>query len=210
MADQDRPGDPETSGRPIRHTDTVTDLTVLTIRENAASSPRDAEHAIATAFELYHTEVYSFLRRTTRDEHAAEDLLQEAFVRLFNEVRIGRPPDNIRAWLYRVASNLAIDRGRRRLSVVRFLAAQPQDTNTGPVADSPEADVIRRERRRDLEAVLATLPPEARTALLLSSEGFSGEEIAVAIGRTHAATRTLLVRARRRMRAALGEREARP
>jgi len=60
--------------------------------------------------------------------------------------------------------------------------------------------VLGRERTAALDAALATLPADARTALLLSAEGFSGEEIAAAISRSHSATRTLLSRARVRVR----------
>ena len=66
--------------------------------------------------------------------------------------------------------------------------------------------MLARERRSTLDAVLATLPAEARTALLLSADGFSGEEIAAAIGRSHGATRTMLSRARVRVRLALEQR----
>ncbi len=69
--------------------------------------------------------------------------------------------------------------------------------------ESPESDVLEREGRSALEAAVAALPTDARTALLLSAEGFNGDEIAVAIGRTNAATRTLLTRARVRVRLAL-------
>ena len=66
--------------------------------------------------------------------------------------------------------------------------------------ESPEAGVLARERTSAIDAVLATLHVDARTALLLSADGFSGEEIAATIGRSHAATRTLIFRARVRVR----------
>ena len=66
--------------------------------------------------------------------------------------------------------------------------------------DSPEQDVIARERSTALDAAMATLPAETRTALLLSADGFTGEEIAAVIGRSHGATRTLLSRARVQVR----------
>ena len=72
--------------------------------------------------------------------------------------------------------------------------------STEEVVASPESTVLARERSSDIETALATLPAEARTALLLSAEGFSGEEIAAVIGRSHGATRTLLSRARVRVR----------
>ena len=164
----------------------------------SATSPFDGHAAVIAAFETYHAEIYSFLRRSTRDEAAAEDLVQEAYLRLTSEVNAGRVPENIRAWLYRVASNLAISRGRRRTTVFAWMSRYgriAEDT-----VDSPESVVLGRERTAALDAALATLPADARTALLLSAEGFSGEEIAAAISRSHSATRTLLSRARVQVR----------
>jgi RNA polymerase sigma-70 factor (ECF subfamily) len=158
--------------------------------------------AVASAFEAYHAELYSFLRRSTRDERAAEDLLQETFLRLTKEVDSGRTPEHLRGWLYRVASNLAVSRGRRNTTAFAWMSQQGRQTIEG-VVESPESNVLARERRSGLDAALATLPAEARTALLLSADGFSGEEIAAAIGRSHGATRTLLSRARVRVRFAL-------
>jgi RNA polymerase sigma-70 factor, ECF subfamily len=158
--------------------------------------------AVASAFEAYHAELYSFLRRSTRDERAAEDLLQETFLRLTKEVDAGRTPEHLRGWLYRVASNLAVSRGRRATTAFAWMNQYGRQS-IGGVAESPESHVIARERRSGLDAILATLPAEARTALLLSADGFTGEEIAAAIGRSHGATRTLLSRARVRVRLAL-------
>ena len=211
MEGTDRSVEGDAEGRPGASWDSAAELTALPVGTEGGSAGRRLDHdaAIASAFELHQTEIYSFLRRSVRDEDAAEDLLQDAFMRLFAELRAGRQPTNTRAWLYRVASNLVIDRGRRRASVVRFLARQPRDLGASQTSDSPESDFVRQERRQDLERALAMLPTESRAALLLSSEGFSGIEIAEAIGRSHAATRTLLVRARRRVRAALEAQEAR-
>ena len=68
------------------------------------------------------------------------------------------------------------------------------------MSSRPKSGVLARERTSAIDAVLATLPVDARTALLLSADGFSGEEIAATIGRSHAATRTLISRARVRVR----------
>lgn len=161
---------------------------------------------VAQAYEAYHGELYSFLRRSTRDEAAAEDLLQETFVRLTREVDTNRTPDHVRGWLYRVASNLAISRGRRQTTVLGWLSRHGRTEATKAV-ESPEAGYLRNERASLLEAALLTLPAEARTALQLSADGFSGEEIAEAIGRTYGATRTLLSRARVKVRLEIERRE---
>jgi RNA polymerase sigma-70 factor (ECF subfamily) len=161
--------------------------------------------AVAAAFESYHAELYNFLRRSTRDEGAAEDLLQEAYLRLTREVDAGRTPEHVRGWLYRVAANLAISRGRRRTTAFEWMSRYGRQSTGADVA-SPEADLIARERVSAIDAVLAMLPAEARTALLLSADGFGGEEIAAAIGRSHGATRTLLSRTRVRVRLELERR----
>jgi RNA polymerase sigma factor (sigma-70 family) len=181
---------------------------VLTlVVDHPSAIPIATDATVTAAFEQYHGELFSFLVRSTRDESAAEDLLQEAFLRLTAECRAGRVPDNVRAWMYRVCSNLATDRGRRTSLATRWLIRHGRDEATTRTIDSPESGMLRRERWQNVDTILASFPAETRTALLLSSQGFSGLEIAEAIGRSHTATRTLLVRARTRMRAALEQRE---
>jgi RNA polymerase sigma-70 factor (ECF subfamily) len=150
-------------------------------------------------YERHAAELYGFLVRTVRDGEVAADLLADAFTKLLIEERGDRWPDNPRAWLYRVASNLAMSRGRR-LQVAaradRALRARHQDRMVG----SPDAEVLTRERREDLGRALAVLEADARVALLLAAQGYDGATIAVKIGRTEAATRTLMCRSRMRMR----------
>jgi DNA-directed RNA polymerase specialized sigma subunit, sigma24 homolog len=156
------------------------------------------------AYERHAADVNGFLVRVVRDVEAAADLLADAFTRLLLEERAGRWPDQPRAWLYRVASNLAMSRGRHLQvanRVDRVLHAGWRDR----VADSPDAEVLRRERRGDLDRALAVLGPDARTALLLAAQGFDGATIATTIGRTEAATRTLMCRSRLRLRQELRE-----
>jgi RNA polymerase sigma-70 factor (ECF subfamily) len=179
---------------------------LVEVEAGVTAAPLGHFGAVSTAFEAYHAELYTFLRRSTRDEGAAEDLLQEAFLRLTREVDAGRTPEHVRGWLYRVASNLAISRGRRRTTAFAWIGRYGRES-VGDDIESPEAGVLARERTFLLDTILATLPTEARTALLLSADGFSGEEIAAAIGRSHGATRTLLTRTRVRVRSELQQRE---
>jgi RNA polymerase sigma factor (sigma-70 family) len=166
---------------------------------------------VTTAFAAYHEELYAFLVRATHDPDVAEDLLQEAYCRLTREVRAGRIPELVRPWLYRVAANLVASRGRRLRSAFRWLeraTATADPIGTFARTDDPEARAISRERTAELTAVLDGLSVDARLGLLLSAEGFSGLEIAEALGRSHAATRTLLSRSRVRVRARLESLEA--
>ena len=62
--------------------------------------------------EAHRAELVGFLVRMTRDREAAEELLQDTFIRLIREGRAGRMPDEVRPWLYRVSTNAAISRSR--------------------------------------------------------------------------------------------------
>jgi RNA polymerase sigma-70 factor (ECF subfamily) len=170
---------------------------------------RSADDAVVEIYESVHAELYSFIARSIRDDAEAEDLLQEAFLRLTREARAGRLPEQSRAWLYRVATNLIVSRSRRRGTVTRWLERFGKSEDNASIGESPEAGLIQRERAGDLERALAVLPADARLGLLLSGQGFSGAEIATALGRSNAATRTLLCRARVKVRAVMeGEMEA--
>src|SRR5688572_9708304 len=166
-----------------------------------------ADAAVSMAYRDHHAALFAFLRRATRDEAAAEDLLQETFIRLLTVVREGRPPEQVRAWLYRVASNLVISRGRRSATALHWFTHHGPEEHRRMTTESPESRVLHHEHSKELEAAVAFLPPDARVAILLSGQGFSGAEIASAIGRTEAATRTLLCRSRTQVRARMGKQD---
>jgi RNA polymerase sigma-70 factor (ECF subfamily) len=155
---------------------------------------------VVSAYELHHAELFDYLARTTRDRSVAEDLLQETYVRLMKEAREGRSPLEVRGWLYRVASSLVIGRARRQTTASRWLGRNRRSEHEGMVPPAPESGALGRERATEMERVLEGLSADARLALLLSGQGFAGEEIAAAIGRSAAATRILLCRARARVR----------
>jgi RNA polymerase sigma factor (sigma-70 family) len=138
----------------------------------------------------------SFAYAMTRDRDAADDLVQETFLRLVKEFNSGRPPENISAWLFRVCSNLAMSRGRRISTVQRFLRVARSSHDAPPA----EIEILRREENAALLEGLARLPADARAALLMAAQGFSGREIAEALGRSEAATRTMMFRAREKLR----------
>lgn len=164
------------------------------------------ELALTALYGAHRAELFAFLVRMTRDREAAEDLLQETFIRLITETRAGRPPEQVRAWLYRVASNAAISRGRHGTVWNRLV---PRLLDRREPA-SPESEALRVERDSELHTALATLPSDARAALLLAAHGFSGQEVAVSIGRTEGATRTLLCRSRVQLRLLLEAAEGQP
>lgn len=183
-------------------------VTVPDQAEAAATSHVDADRAVVEAWRAHHGELFGFLFRSTRDQAAAEDLLQDTFLRLTQEARAGRMPGLVRPWLFRVATNLAISRARRGTTALRWLHRQVDPESR--TSESPESRSVRHEGAADMARALAGLPADARAALVLASQGFSGVEIAAAIGRTDGATRTLMCRARLRLRSELASQGPKP
>ncbi len=176
----------------------MTDFDTATPAEPATV---DARELVAAMYDLHQRELFTFALRACRDREGAEDLIHEAFVRLIVEIEAERTPDNIRAWLYRVTANLAASRGRRATVARRWLSTV---TRTEAAVHGPEQTFLEHDRQSDLEGALGELQADARTALLMAANGFSGEEIAASIGRTGSATRTLMCRARVHLRERLG------
>jgi RNA polymerase sigma-70 factor, ECF subfamily len=165
------------------------------------ASRRDLESFIVGVYDAHRADLLGFARALARDDDAAEDLVAEGFTRLIRECREGREPGDPRGWLYRVIANLAVSRGRR-LRTARAFLGRLVDRRA---EESPEAHLAGAEIRSDLLAALAALPADGRAALVLAAHGFSGREIAAAIGKSENATRTVLYRARMRLRDRLDE-----
>jgi RNA polymerase sigma-70 factor, ECF subfamily len=173
------------------------------IARAGTSSPSD----VAAIYHECGRDLYGYCAGVARDIGIAEDVVQEAFARLVREQRAGRYPENPRAWLYTVATNLLRMRARR-LSIAERWRRGPGRT-TEEVDFAAEDVALRRERTSELSAALAGLPRDVRAALLLAADGFSGREIASLIGKSEGSTRNLLWRARLALRDQLSEAGAR-
>jgi RNA polymerase sigma factor (sigma-70 family) len=134
-----------------------------------------------------------------RDLDAAEDIVQEAFLRLARVARAGRLPEDLAGWTYRVAMNLAKSRGRHLAVARRHAASLPT-----PAADpGPAATAEARELHAILRETIGELTPDHRLAISLAAQGYPGSAAAVMLGRSVGASRALLCRARSDVRAGL-------
>ena len=167
----------------------------VTVRSGGAAAA-DAETVVLAAYEAYARDLNAFARSLVREREAAEDIVAEAYLRLVREAQAGRTPDDVRGWLYRVTANLVLSRGRR-IAVARRFVAHLVDRRTG---ESPEARHLRLDIEPGLRDALLALPADSRIAVVMAARGASGREIAEVLGRSEAATRTLLTRARQRLR----------
>lgn len=151
---------------------------------------------VMAAYDENQRRLTSYAYALTRDADAADDLVQETFLRLVKEHAAGREPENVTAWLYRVCSNLATSRGRRGVVARKFLERRPAEETEV----AAEIEILRHELSETLLAALTILPDDQRSALVMAAQGFSGREIAEALGRTETSTRTMMFRARERLR----------
>jgi RNA polymerase sigma-70 factor (ECF subfamily) len=149
---------------------------------------------------------YRLALRMLADAAEAEDVAQEAMIRLFKAAPGWRPGGaKVTSWLYRVSANLATDRSRRRRGVPLDEAAELADG-----APSAEARLTERARAEALDRALALLPERQRLALVLRHiEGLANPEIAAIMEIGTEAVESLTARGKRALRAALaGERLA--
>lgn len=174
------------------------------------------EAAFGELFDRYAGRVYGFLVRRLGDRSLAEDLYQEAFLRLHRARSTYDSRRPFRAWLFGIVHNLLADalRTRRRLPETTSLDEPRNDSDAsravaasheGAVAnESPEGLVVARQMGAALENALSALSPDEATVIILARfEGLSYDDIGAILGRSTSATKQLAYRALKRVRAAL-------
>ncbi|MEA2872264.1 MAG: polymerase sigma-70 factor, subfamily [Hyphomicrobiales bacterium] len=157
--------------------------------------------AFRTLAERHAGRALRLARRILGNEALAEDIVQDALLRVWTNAPRWRPEAAFRTWLYRVVVNLCLNAKRRAGDL-------PLDA-AGHVADpaaAADADLETRERDRRIAAAIGALPERQRAAIALSyQEGLSNAEIAAVLDTSVSSVETLLVRARRTLRARLGD-----
>ncbi len=174
------------------------------MRRDLVEAARSGDHE---AFEVLVTSagdrLYAVARLILRASDLAEDAVQEALVRAWQQLPSLRDPDRFDAWLYRLVVNACADQGRqlrRWAGQVRSLPIESSiGDDTGSVAD-----------REQLERGFSRLTPEQRAVVVLHYySGFSATEIAPILGIPEGTARSRLHYATEALRAAL-EADARP
>lgn len=143
--------------------------------------------------------VYRLAYRLSGNQHDAEDLTQETFIRVFRSVQ-NYQPGTFEGWLHRITTNLFLDMVRRRGRI--RMEALPEDYDRVP-ADQPNPEQIYHDARldADLQAALDSLAPEFRAAVVLCDiEGLSYEEIGATLGVKLGTVRSRIHRGRQALR----------
>ncbi|HPC82644.1 MAG TPA: RNA polymerase sigma factor [Thermoanaerobaculaceae bacterium] len=165
----------------------------------------DDEHALSELVEAVGPALLAFVERSLGSRgHEAEDIAQEAFIRLWRARHRWRPAATVRTYLFTIATRLALNRQRgwkRRPPEVSLALDDGQELEPADGAPDPERLAASSQLRRLLAGELASLPTAQRFALLLKTVGgLRYEEIAEALGVSAAAVESLLSRARARLR----------
>jgi RNA polymerase sigma-70 factor (ECF subfamily) len=169
------------------------------------------DDAFRLLFERHYRLAYSVIYRQLGVQDVAEDLVQEAFLRVYRAAPKYEPTAKFSTWFYTVVTNLCLnykrDRARDKL---RLLSGGDDESNTLEnlaQADEPEHDRLdNNERAAKVREAIAELPENQRMALILSRyEDKSYEEVAEILGTTVAAVKSLTSRARETLREKLAK-----
>jgi len=163
-----------------------------------------SELAFQTLVERYQRPVFSLVVRMVRDRGIAEDVTQEVFVKAWLALARYDPRRRFASWLFKIASNAAIDQLRRKkLPTTPIETSDPDHSSVldrieDERSESADTLVKRRELSAALEAAVAALRPEYRLVVLLRfREELPYRDIAEATGMPLGTVKTNLRRARR-------------
>ena len=171
-----------------------------------ASQSDSSRHAgFEEAYLIYKGPIYGYVRRMVSDETDAEDITVVVFEKAL-KAWDRRPvvEEEMRPWLFRIATNACLDELRRR----QRIHFSPWETFIGlfhpsqVAPDSPERDTIRKEKAEMVRAALDRLTPKYRAALIMREfQELSHDEIGEIMGTSRDGAKMLLFRAREQMRA---------
>lgn len=175
----------------------------LRLVPNESLRAGDAD-VLARLLAEYWTSLVAYAHRLLDDRASAEDVVQRAFVRLWERDHVVPAADEARPFLYRIVRNLALNeqrRARRRTLWLGLAAA----VEHGRRAMSPDADADARDLEEAVRVAIDRLPARRREVLTLSRfHGLSNAEIAEVLGISPQTVANQLVSALRSLRAELG------
>ncbi|MEQ1894695.1 MAG: sigma-70 family RNA polymerase sigma factor [Planctomycetota bacterium] len=177
----------------------------------ALEARRGSVQAFEELVARHEAALFRFLFQRTRDTGAAEDLVQEAFLRAWQKLELYDPRWRFSTWLYTIASNLSVSAHRTRGREPEL--EEREHEPLGPAREPDPAQVAAQndEGRALWDFAALVLREEERSALWLRyAEERSMDEIGAILGRPAVTTRVMLFRARARLAEALAEAGATP
>lgn len=192
------------------------DLQNLPDADVVALAQEGRELAYRELIRRYERPVFSLVFRMVRDRALAEDLSQETFIKVLNNIDKYVPEFKFSSWLFKIANNLAIDHLRRRRIQTVSMDGAPDATTASQIeatsfelashGESALDELEAKELGSAIERAIAALRPEYRSCIMLRHvEGRSYEEIAATLDLPLGTVKTYIHRARHELRKALEE-----
>ncbi len=157
--------------------------------------------AFAALVDRHKDILVNYLTRVSGERHGAEDLAQEAFMRVFLNVNRYSRNGQFRGYLFRIATNLALSehrKKRRRQMLFSLFKSHGVESDTD---DSPQTHVLADEAHGKLKAAIVALPWRFRVPVVLREiEGLSYEAVASVLGCSVGTVKSRLSRGRRRLK----------
>ncbi|GMV37419.1 MAG: RNA polymerase sigma24 factor [Fimbriimonadales bacterium] len=160
----------------------------------------------------YKDRIYSYVRRMVPEDGEAEDVAQEVFVRAFQGIQRYDGRAGFTTWLFRIATNLCVDRSRYRSRRPQSVSLSHPHGDGRPAVDppdhryDPERIVLQNEMSAVVERAVGRLSDKLKTVLLLhDTQNLSYEEIAQAVSVPLGTVKSRLFLAREQLREALRE-----
>lgn len=163
------------------------------------ADPREAE--FDRIFIEHSGPIYNYALRMIGDPDRAADITQDTFIKAYRKLHTLTDASSTRAWIYRIATNTAIDEMRRRRNVVRMGDDEERHVEQPDGGPGPETQVLSGLLDERIGRALLHLKPNHRQCLILSDvEDMSAQQIGEVMEMTNGAVRVLLCRARAEMR----------
>jgi len=177
----------------------------LALRPAAMTLPREASDARKAAFDRifieYATPIYNYALRMVGDADRAADIAQDTFIKAYRKLDQLAAASSTRSWLYRIATNTAIDEMRRRRPTMPIDGSEERPVELPDGGPGPETQVLSGLLDERIGRALLHLKPNHRQCLILSDiEDMSASQIGEVLGMSSGAVRVLLCRARGEMR----------
>jgi len=163
------------------------------------------QHAFEELVKRFQTPVLNFIYRYLGDRCTAEDLTQEAFLRVYRAAPRFDPRSRVSSWIFKIAYNLSMNELRRRRRSSKF-ASNASVEGIEYRNQTPFKSLERNETLEEITQTLDQLPERQRAALLLKViEGLSYREIGEVLETSVASVESLIFRARNNMKQLLAE-----
>jgi RNA polymerase sigma-70 factor (ECF subfamily) len=152
-------------------------------------------------YDGYVRRIYNFVYRLVDTREDAEDIVQETFIIVHNQIRELKDPDRFESWIYRIARNEVYQRHRKKKGSELSLDDEASGLQQSLAVDGAEVDpldgLLRTELGRVIDHVLNTLPFKLREVFILAVlDRLSYEQIAQVVGRSLLSVKTDIHRAR--------------